>query len=317
MADYDVFNIEEKWFGEAEPVNYEAGVQDGVPTRTPTIILDEDNGAVHVCNIPNPTIRNTGWTKYSTGGTPVDSDIFTVIFDLAGDVPGAERMAFTARCEFEDIFTAQEDGKKIQAFIGLGEAESGNGILGMLTEFGDNEADFSSYLVTYQNEGQAIGVIVNVTWDTREAEYPITGTMSMIPLSGGGGSDASEYLLTADVMYSTAGGFSLGNVKDVNGDDPDWDQMVDYITGRNGETKTPMRLIAHVTNIDDVPNPDFNNYVELRFTSYLSLDNTITFESSTINQNQIIFTQIIAVHSSQGGTDTISWAWGQKYLSAN
>ena len=310
MADYDVFNIEEKWFGEAEPVNYEAGVQDGVPTRTPTIVLDEDNGAVHVCKTPNPTIRNTGWTKYSTGGTPVDSDIFTVIFDMTDG--GDETFYCTANCTYEELLAAKEDGKKIQAFIGMG---PNVGLLAIAEEVGDVRTDFMSYPLAIDGEGSVEVMIASyeIRWDTSNEEHPIIGYSEMHPIYTGSGGD-TEYLITADVMFSAAGGFSIGNVVDKDNHDASFADMVRYITGANSTTKIPIRMIAHVTNIDPDPNPNFNNYTELKFTAYDALNETITFENHTLGNNQLIFTQVTGVKESNGAT---SWSWDQAYLSTN
>jgi len=88
VKDFDVFDIKEKWFKEAAPQNYVSGSTEGVPARTPSIVIDKTNDALYVCGYADSTIYNTGWKKYVTdGGGGGDYDYeFVMDVDGSGDL---------------------------------------------------------------------------------------------------------------------------------------------------------------------------------------------------------------------------------------
>lgn len=79
MKDFDVFDIKEKWFKETAPQNYASGSTEGVPARTPSIVIDKANDALYMCAIADPTIYNTGWKKYVVDGGGGDYDYEFVV----------------------------------------------------------------------------------------------------------------------------------------------------------------------------------------------------------------------------------------------
>lgn len=300
MADYDVFNIEEKWFGEAEPVNYEAGVQDGVPTRTPTIILDEDNGAVHVCNTPNPTIRNTGWTKYSTGGSPVENDHFKFTFSTEDDV-GPE-MSFTCDKTYEELASAYSEGKTLEGYLDV-DGSALIPVIFMGTDGGDPNKIymFTSVPVVINSEASTMCIGFSLNYGSAE----ILGSGFMTAISGGG---SSELLATPTILVTIDGqghpAFTVGPI----GDSFSYNRIYEAIT----EEDRTARVLANFTGTD--PSYGINSLLELRLTQLDKMSDTVVFENHMIDtsngQNQIIFNRLIGV---EDNSNTV-WSFEQKYV---
>ena len=184
MADYDVFNLEEKWFEEPEPVNYESGVQNGVPARVPSIVIDEDGGAVHICKTPNPTTRNAGWTKYSTGGGGGGDDGFVVHFtideDYEGEYDDKEYTPLKADKTIAEIKEAADNNEGVKCFLTLYDGFCIGGVLG---EAKSNSCDFMTYPILGQDKDDmyAMWWLIDYTSESCMAESFYED------LSGGGG----------------------------------------------------------------------------------------------------------------------------------
>lgn len=184
MADYDVFNLEEKWFEEPEPVNYEAGIQNGVPARAPSIVIDEDGGAVHICKTPNPTTRNAGWTKYSTGGGGGGDDGFVVHFTIDEDYEGEyDDKTYTpvkADKTIAEIKEAADNNESVKCFLTLYDGFCIGGVLG---EAKSNNCDFVTYPILGQDKDDmyAMWWMIDYTSESCMAESFYED------LSGGGG----------------------------------------------------------------------------------------------------------------------------------
>lgn len=64
MYDFQIVSLSEKWFKESVPANYTDSEHLGTPCQVPSMVIDETNDIIYVCEKPDATTKNAGWVKY-------------------------------------------------------------------------------------------------------------------------------------------------------------------------------------------------------------------------------------------------------------
>lgn len=248
-------------------------------------------------------IANPPWSD-TPSPTPVDSDSVVVKFTMTDEEE--DIFIFEADKEYTDIRDAALEGKAIECLVCIGE-DGEIAMRGFPIELKQSGGSFVTYGTVLGDSDYQI-TFINIEWNPNASEEPpITGTMTMLPLSGGGGTE--EVLLTADLLI-TQGGMSLGNVRDADGNEPTYSNLIQNIISSE---KKPMRMILHGTSI--VEGLTVNTYFNLSLGQYDVTTETITFEGGMIDTThstpRVIFSRVMCVYNN-GSTE---WAFDQQYLS--
>lgn len=210
MKDFDVFDIKEKWFKETAPQNYASGSTEGVPARTPSIVIDKANDALYMCAIADPTVYNTGWKKYVVDGGGGDYD-----YEFVVDVDPSSS-SITLSPSGTGITLKSSDTVKVtlsNATIALLEQEQltivGTTFTGSAAAFGKKIAYTSMSGVERTISSSIIGINYGVV-AAREGQDQINFNLVIYNASGGLGVDfimSTNHTITITASPDQSGNF--------------------------------------------------------------------------------------------------------------